>query len=149
MEIQGFQDYLIYPDGRVWSKPRNGTKGGFLKPWINHNYYRVGIGNKQPFVHRLIAEHYIPNPENKPEVDHKNRNTLDNSIENLRWVNHSEQMLNRKIIKQNNSSRFIWIKKDRNSWCFKRKGHKSKCSKSIPKLLCYSFFYILKDPPVF
>lgn len=42
-------------------------------------------------IHRLIAEAYIPNPENKPTVDHINRVRTDNRICNLRWATHKEQ----------------------------------------------------------
>ena len=44
---------------------------------------------------RLVATVFIPNPENKPEVDHINRNPLDNKVENLRWVTKSENCQNR------------------------------------------------------
>lgn len=45
------------------------------------------------FIHRLLAETYIPNPENKKFVNHLNGDKLDNRIENLEWVTHSENML--------------------------------------------------------
>lgn len=59
-----------------------------------HGYLRVIIakdGVKRYFsLHRMIAMIFIPNPENKPCVNHINGNVLDNSIENLEWVTHSE-----------------------------------------------------------
>ena len=66
MEISEFENYLIYDDGRVFSKKR----GIFLKVSKNNRgYYLVKLSNKiQKFfsVHRLVAIHYIPNPENLP-----------------------------------------------------------------------------------
>lgn len=46
------------------------------------------------YIHRLMAIAFIPNPYNKPEVDHINTNTQDNRIENLRWVTHKENANN-------------------------------------------------------
>ena len=53
-------------------------------------------------VHRIVAQLFIPNPENKPCVDHINCNKQDNRIENLRWVTYSENMMN-PITRYNNS----------------------------------------------
>lgn len=103
MEIQGFEDYLIYQDGRVWSKKR---KGKFLKHKDNGlGYLRTQLvnknGMKNKYIHRLVAEHYIPNPENKPQVDHINRIRSDNRVENLRWVEHLENHQNKGDMKNN------------------------------------------------
>lgn len=57
------------------------------------------------FVHRLLATTYIPNPLNKPEVNHKDVNKLNNTLDNLEWVTHSENIKhaykNKAIIKEN------------------------------------------------
>ena len=153
MDIQGHPNYLIYPDGRVFSKKRN----IFMKISQNpEGYYHLKIDNSDYKIHRLIAIHYIPNPENKPQVDHINRITSDNRLENLRWVTPSENCLNRTkgynstiTPYKNNTSGFKWITKNNNSLIFQRKYDKiriTKTNKSLPKLICFSFFYLLKYP---
>jgi hypothetical protein len=146
MEIQGFNDYLIYPDGKVFSKKRN----KYLKPFDKGRGYKyVKLpDNKCHSIHRLVAIHYIPNPDNKPEVDHKNRTKDDNRVENLRWVTREENMLNLGH-RKNNKTRFKWISNDNTRGCYiynHRMMGKTifKRSKNLSILLCYSFFYQLK-----
>jgi len=104
MEIQDFPNYLIYQDGRVFSKKRN----RFLKSTNLRGYFRIQIVNsegkpKSLFIHRLIGIHYIPNPNNLPFIDHKDRNRQNNNIDNLRWCNHSQNMQNKGNNKNNTS----------------------------------------------
>lgn len=73
----------------------------------NHNGYKVLLipvnGKRKIFsVHRLVAEAFIPNPENKPCIDHINCIRSDNRVENLRWCTHKENM-NNPITKQKKS----------------------------------------------
>ena len=106
MEIKDYPSYLIYDDGRVYSKERRGTIGGFLKYNVSRKGYNTVklyniIGTKHLKVHRLVALHYIPNPNNYPQVDHINRDKLDNRVENLRWANQSMQSINKGVQKNN------------------------------------------------
>lgn len=68
-----------------------------ITEYINRIFYvNVRLGNKTVKKHRVVAEQWIPNPENKPEVDHINQNPIDNHIDNLRWVTEKENMGNRR-----------------------------------------------------
>lgn len=58
-------------------------------------YCRVSIAGKLYLVHRLVADTFIPNPENKAFIDHIDRDTTHNNVENLRWVTCSENNRNR------------------------------------------------------
>lgn len=81
------EDYIITEKGEVINK----HNGHIVKPQKNgKGYLRVSIGKKLMFVHRLVAEKYIPNPENKPQVNHKNCDKTDNRVENLEWVTNQE-----------------------------------------------------------
>ena len=83
-------DYEITIDGRVI----NIHTGKPVKPQINGTgYYRVGIGKKLKFVHRLVAQKYLPNPDNLPQVNHKDGNKLNNHVDNLEWVSNRENSL--------------------------------------------------------
>ena len=98
MKIKGYEDYAIYEDGRVISHKCGNIRE--LKCYINSKGYKtVGLrkyGKQKTFLlHRLLAIHFIPNPENKYSVDHENRDPLDNRLCNLRWYTSKEQNNNR------------------------------------------------------
>lgn len=65
------------------------TKDGYLKV----NLYDLAGKYKKFFVHRLVADAFLPNPNNLPEVNHKNLNKLDNSTDNLEWVSRKDNLI--------------------------------------------------------
>lgn len=88
-EIIFDNNYLIYPDGRVWSKQTNKFIVGDKN---NVGYKRVALypSKKKYFIHRLVALHFVNNPDNKPVVNHIDGNKEHNHYTNLEWVTRSE-----------------------------------------------------------
>ena len=151
MEIKDYPNYLIYPDGRVWGKKTKGRKEGFMKINIDKSkgYYRFGLtnenGEKKFYLHRLLAEHYIPNPNNYDEVDHIDGNPLNNNLSNLRWCDRSINTMNRRIFKNNKSGFKNISQRETGSWrVFYQKYKLNKCFKTKREALCYKYIIQLR-----
>jgi len=92
--------YRIYIDGRIEGVKRKGCrKNIFLKEFTDKKGYkhiqlRKDNKKKSYLIHRLVAIHFIPNPHKFLEVDHKNQEKDDNSIDNLRWCSRATNMRN-------------------------------------------------------
>lgn len=67
----------------------------FIPSRDRDGYFKTSWNKRTILVHRLVAELFIPNPDNKPCVDHINHDKLDNRVENLRWVSVKENANNR------------------------------------------------------
>lgn len=93
VKIKQNSSYSINEFGDI----RNNKTGKIKVPFVNKKtgYKTVDLWNDNKStkftVHRLLAEAFIPNPEKKPTVDHKDGNRLNNSLENLRWATYAEQ----------------------------------------------------------
>lgn len=93
VKVKRNTNYSINENGEV----RNDSTGYIKKPTENkaNGYLMLDLyeGNKRKKVpiHRLVAEAFIPNPDNKPTVDHIDGNRKNNAISNLRWATYSEQ----------------------------------------------------------
>jgi hypothetical protein len=99
LPINGYDNkYYISNFGNVYS---NNVQRNMNLKNNNNDRYTVNLSKNNIktdfYVHRLVAEHFIPNPENKPEVDHINRNRKINHIDNLRWVTSKENSANKGV----------------------------------------------------
>lgn len=102
--IEGYEGrYEISNLGKVKSLPKRKGKGrGYIRPTQmmtlakdKNGYYVIGLRKYRQKkcllkVHRLVAKAFIPNPENKPQINHKNGVKDDNKVGNLEWVTSGE-----------------------------------------------------------
>lgn len=109
----------------------------------SHGYPVIWFRSKPRLLHRLIAKGYIPNPENKREVNHKNGVKTDLRIENLEWVTasenikHSYDKLGRRSTLNQGKGSLFWDKAGKGSWCARfYKDHAIKSKRSKIKSVC-------------
>lgn len=110
------EKYKITKDGNVWSCKAN----RFLKSCINsgNNYLYVKLQKQKYYIHRLVAQTFIENPNNCYSVDHIDNDITNNHVHNLRWATRQQQQFNRSCntpiiwsAVKNGKINFYWEKK--------------------------------------
>ncbi len=114
--IEGYEDYIIFTTGKIYSKYTN----KFMKPQLTEwNYYKIRLSNnnnKKIFkLHRLLALAFIPNLHKLPTVDHIDKNPFNNNLNNLRWASYSKQCINRNKLR-NNKTGYNGVHFDKNRY---------------------------------
>ena len=144
-DIPDFPNYQVSNLGNVRNKKRNNIlkarpiekNYGYIcyDVCLYNNTQKLGFHKK---IHRLVAEVFIPNPDNKTEIDHIDKNSANNKVENLRWATRSENCLNTKTRSDNTSGeRNIYFCKQKNKWTIKMMVDKKETS--------YGFYDTFED----
>lgn len=120
-EIKEFEDYLINTNGEIISKR---LKKPLKKRKIKNGYYQVCLCNnkkrKYLLIHRLVAQTFIPNPLNMPQVNHIDENKNNNNVSNLEWCTaqyNTDYSKSTKITAINKKSGLILQEKSLNEIC--------------------------------
>jgi hypothetical protein len=135
--IDGFPNYEVSSTGLVLSH----NTGGIMSPLTHHNGYlsvmlsNQLVGMKRIGIHRIVATSFLENPENKPEVDHINRDKTDNRLENLRWATRSENVQNTGIRSDNTTGyKYISYNEKSQKYMFQKKQGENSTWKSFVTL---------------
>ena len=144
--IKGYEGYYEVSNlGNIFSIRRN----IIVKPYINQTgYYMVNLWFKckqdKRLISRLVAEAFIENPENKPVINHKDGNRLNNFVDNLEWCTQSENLKHAyatglrkqeyKKISNEQAKEIIYLRK--NGTSLKTLADKYNISTSLVSMIC-------------
>jgi hypothetical protein len=142
--ISGFSNYEISSLGRVKSLNYRNTSRIVIRNEMldEKGYNRIGFINDlgeliHIRVHRLVGLTFIPNPENKPEIDHINHNRTDNRVVNLRWATRSEQMLNCNSKTPVSGHKYIHLTKYSNYCLLMRRSNINRTFKTLEEAITF------------
>jgi hypothetical protein len=155
-----YNKILVTKDGNVYSMGKNYKTPRKLKESFDERGYvrvRVQVGlyeQKQRSVHRLVAETYLPNPNNLCEVHHKDNNPMNNNLDNLEWVTHKQNcQYSRDNIGQNKAAEWkilniksneTFVVKNLSKWCEENGLNKANLHKTLKKKNHHKGYRILE-----
>jgi hypothetical protein len=141
-KIEEFNNYSISNLGNV----RNDKTGRILKQYTKPSGYKqVQMGRKTipQYVHRLVGNAFIPNNQNKPQINHKNGDKGDNRVENLEWVTASENDLAYGYTSriENRKKKIIATNKNGETIIFNSRNETAKYFKCDKSQIAYGRYY--------
>ena len=160
--IKNFSRYEINQKGEIYNKSTNfQLKGSLDKGYIKLNLIQDNNPTrivKTRFLHRLVAENFLENPNEYDEIDHIDNNKLNNNVDNLRWCSRSQNTTNRENYSYNREGapekkfKYVSWDKNRKKWKgqikingrIKHIGY-SDNDEEIYKLCLYKLYSIFKD----
>ena len=141
-DIKGYEGrYAITSDGRVWShrsqrfRSLRTTKKGYLTVGLS----KPGEKMRTIFVHKLVADAFIPNPNKRPQINHINEIKTDNRVENLEWCTAYENMHHGSCM-----SRMMETNRQKNNASL-RDGEFMLCNKVVRPVRCVETGEIFPD----
>jgi len=153
MIIHDFPNYHIFRNGAVLSSKGNPRfkdthtgRNGYVKVVL----YNLGK-SKTFLVHRLLAIHFIPNPNKYPIIDHIDGNKTNNNLNNLRWCTHemNNSYDNKKLMSNNKSGiRGISLNTKSRKWIVKKKNVPYKSLNTKEEAITYLSQHTKTDCPV-
>ena len=139
--IKDYEGYMISNFGDIISFRKKNSKEFYDIPKIikqstitthcDKKYNRVKLLGKTIYVHRLVAEHFIENKLNKPQVNHIDGNSLNNFLINLEWVSNSENQIHRFKMNGTKNNYGQYVHKNRNNFRVYKKGIVDKSFKEL------------------
>lgn len=120
LPIKDFPGYYVTDSGDVYSRKTYNNQNGRirkLKPSITQNgYLRICLQNKGIkklfFVHRLVADVFMPNLSGHTEINHKNGVKSDNSVRNLEWISHRENIKHAYSVLKKGTRKVLCVEKN-------------------------------------